>query len=114
MWIWWWFSCRLSSFYTCKKVYFKIVSFICRYFLCLFAGVPQESVKLPEPILNEESHVKNIPRETTKKKRKKGERRPAFKSREWILARKERARRKGKETRPDTKYTGRRRRKIVI
>lgn len=84
-----------------------------KYFLCLFAGVPQESVKLPEPILDEEAHVKNIPREP-RKMRKRGERRPAFKSREWVLARKERDRRKGKETRPDSKYTGRRRRKIVI
>lgn len=31
------------------------------------------------------------------------------KSRDWILAKKERRRRQGRETRPDTKYTGRKR-----
>lgn len=31
------------------------------------------------------------------------------KSRDWILAKKERRRRQGKETREDTKYTGRKR-----
>lgn len=34
---------------------------------------------------------------------------PLKKSRDWILAKKERRRRQGKETREDTKYTARRR-----
>lgn len=34
---------------------------------------------------------------------------PMKKSREWILAKKERRRRQGRDTRPDTKYTGRKR-----
>ena len=33
----------------------------------------------------------------------------AKKSRDWIRDKKERARRKGKEVRPDSKYTGRKR-----
>lgn len=34
---------------------------------------------------------------------------PPKKSRDWILAKKERQRRQGRDTRPDTKYTGRKR-----
>ena len=34
---------------------------------------------------------------------------PLKKSREWILQKKERRRRQGRDTRPDTKYTGRKR-----
>lgn len=34
---------------------------------------------------------------------------PMKKSRDWILAKKERRRRQGLETRPDTKFTGRKR-----
>lgn len=34
---------------------------------------------------------------------------PMKKSREWILAKKERRRRQGRDARPDTKYTGRKR-----
>lgn len=34
---------------------------------------------------------------------------PLKKSREWILQKKERRRRQGKETRDDSKYTGRKR-----
>lgn len=41
-------------------------------------------------------------------RRKRGDK-PLKKSREWILAKKERARKQGKEVRPDTKYTGRKR-----
>ncbi len=35
--------------------------------------------------------------------------RPVYKSRQWILEKKERQRRKGRTVRADTKYTGRRR-----
>ncbi|KAI0987138.1 hypothetical protein GJ496_001714 [Pomphorhynchus laevis] len=66
-----------------------------KLFLCLFAGGRLQS--LPEGLTD------NI--EKCKKKRK-----PQKKSREWILAKKERWRRKGRDNvRPDTKYTGRRR-----
>lgn len=40
---------------------------------------------------------------------KVSKRKPQKKSRQWILAKKERRRRQGIDTRPDTKYTGRKR-----
>lgn len=44
-------------------------------------------------------------RERVKKMRGK----PVKSNKDWILEKKERRRRKGKDTRPDTKYTGRKR-----
>lgn len=78
-----------------------------KMFLVLFTGGPQ---KLPEG-LGEESGQKGNQVEFTarrnrmKQLRGKGPKHGAA----WIQAKKERRRRQGKETRPDSKYTGRRR-----
>eukprot|EP01123_Difflugia_compressa_P009880 TRINITY_DN3427_c0_g1_i1.p1 TRINITY_DN3427_c0_g1~~TRINITY_DN3427_c0_g1_i1.p1 ORF type:complete len:298 (-),score=62.55 TRINITY_DN3427_c0_g1_i1:84-941(-) len=85
-----------------------------KYFLVLFAGMlPGQA--MPKPLGTDEA----LPDPTTvdfvgererrvKGKSKKSKRIPV-KSREWILNKKERQRRQGKDTRPDTAYTGRKR-----
>lgn len=66
------------------------------------------SFKLPKAVdetaEQRTKHIKNERREAMKSARKSG-----VKSRDWILKKKERQRRQGEETRPDTKYTGRKR-----
>lgn len=47
--------------------------------------------------------------ETKRERLKKARGKPLKKSRDWILEKKERRRRQGKETRPDSKFTGRKR-----
>lgn len=79
-----------------------------KMFLCLFAGgVHQE---LPKGLGTEENFEGASAfvagRERTKKMRNQ---KVLKKSKEWILAKKERRRRQGKEVRPDSKYTGRKR-----
>lgn len=76
-----------------------------KYFLVLMTG---GAAPMPKALGNEEderriSYIKK--REMSKDSRGK----PLKKSRDWILAKKERRRRQGKDTRPDTKYTGRKR-----
>ncbi|KAM9320944.1 18S rRNA (guanine-N(7))-methyltransferase [Gastrophryne carolinensis] len=81
-----------------------------KFFLCLFAGV---SGVLPRG-LGEESaeegitHQASFTKERARFKTAKG--RSVKKSRDWILEKKERRRRQGKEVRADTKYSGRKRR----
>lgn len=78
-----------------------------KMFLVLFTGGPQ---KLPKA-LGEESEYERSQiectsrRERMKQLRGKGPKHGAA----WIQAKKERRRRQGKETRPDSKYTGRKR-----
>ncbi|XP_037806418.1 probable 18S rRNA (guanine-N(7))-methyltransferase [Lucilia sericata] len=76
-----------------------------KYFLVLMTG---GAATMPKALGNEEderriSYIKK--REMCKEARGK----PMKKSRDWILAKKERRRRQGLDTRPDTKYTGRKR-----
>uniref|UniRef100_A0A1L8DAT0 18S rRNA (guanine-N(7))-methyltransferase n=1 Tax=Nyssomyia neivai TaxID=330878 RepID=A0A1L8DAT0_9DIPT len=76
-----------------------------KYFLVLMTG---GIVQLPQALGTEggADHVDYAKkREMVKNARGK----PLKKSRDWILAKKERRRRQGKETRADTKYTGRKR-----
>jgi len=82
-----------------------------KYFLCLFAG-PQFGA-LPQGLDGDEAAeaagISNIDR-TRKSKRKRDDGKPAKKSREWIMKKKEQQRLIGKtEVRPDSKYTGRKR-----
>lgn len=78
-----------------------------KFFLVLSCG--GASFKLPKAVdeaADERAgQVKNERRQRSKDARKHG----VKKSREWILKKKERRRRQGEETRPDTKYTGRKR-----
>jgi len=85
-----------------------------KMFLCLFTGgMPQ---KLPSGLGTEEAScasseqrhaIHSATRERVKQLR--GSKTSVKKSKDWILEKKERRRRQGKETRPDSKYTGRKR-----
>ncbi|KAL1022389.1 hypothetical protein UPYG_G00026270 [Umbra pygmaea] len=82
-----------------------------KFFLCLFAGVL--SVTLPKG-LGAETAERGVPNQVQftgqrfRFKNMKGK--SAKKSKDWILEKKERRRRQGREVRADTKYTGRHRR----
>ncbi|XP_053207232.1 probable 18S rRNA (guanine-N(7))-methyltransferase [Panonychus citri] len=83
-----------------------------KVYLVLFTG--GDNPVMPKPLMNEHemssnngpSEVSNINR---RMKQKPVRGKPPKKSREWILAKKERRRRQGKDVREDTKYTGRKR-----
>jgi len=79
-----------------------------KYFLYLVAG-GSANVEMPDAMTSVAgpSTVSNAERGSNSKRRKG---RTAVKnSKEWIINKKERRRRQGKDTRPDTKYTGRKR-----
>ncbi|XP_045173676.1 probable 18S rRNA (guanine-N(7))-methyltransferase [Mercenaria mercenaria] len=80
-----------------------------KMFLCLFAG--GQSQTLPKGLGTEDSQAtKSHIAFSDKRDRMKNARGKSLKkSRDWILEKKERRRRQGKEVRPDTKYTGRKR-----
>jgi 18S rRNA (guanine1575-N7)-methyltransferase len=87
-----------------------------KYYLFLQAGYTKESLNqvtaaLPKP-LEDESDEEEQQVDYNKKRaelKKKRDSKVSFKSKDWILKRKERQRKQGREVRPDTKYTGRRR-----
>ncbi|XP_031447854.1 probable 18S rRNA (guanine-N(7))-methyltransferase isoform X3 [Phasianus colchicus] len=81
-----------------------------KFFLCLFVGA---SGTLPKGLGTEcadgeEIHQAKFTNERIRFRNAKGK--SVKKSRDWILEKKERRRRQGKEVRADTKYTGRKRR----
>jgi 18S rRNA (guanine1575-N7)-methyltransferase len=78
-----------------------------KYYLCLSF---EQGYAVPKALGAEEGVVA-VGRET--KQRGKGKHRVGVKSREWILQKKERDRKRGKEVRPDSKYTGRKRRSAL-
>ncbi|XP_040194252.1 probable 18S rRNA (guanine-N(7))-methyltransferase [Rana temporaria] len=80
-----------------------------KFFLCLFAGV---SGVLPKGLGQESveqgvTHQASFVKERMRFKNAKGK--SVKKSKDWILEKKERRRRQGKEVRADTKYSGRKR-----
>lgn len=79
-----------------------------KYFLVLMTG---GTADLPQALGTEETSQSMSSVAYTKKREmaKAARGKPLKKSRDWILAKKERRRRQGKETREDTKYTARRR-----
>lgn len=80
-----------------------------KIFLCLFAGGQQQLPKglgTEDSILNQNQISFIDKRERVKKLRGC---KNAKKSRDWILEKKERRRRQGRDTRPDSKYTARNR-----
>ncbi|RMC10872.1 hypothetical protein DUI87_12584 [Hirundo rustica rustica] len=80
-----------------------------KFFLCLFVGTSGTLPKgLGTECAAEELHQAKFTSERTRFRNMKGK--SVKKSRDWILEKKERRRRQGKEVRPDTKYTGRKRR----
>lgn len=79
-----------------------------KMFLCLFAGGPTQ--QLPKGLGTEDSsQSKSQISFSDKRERLKNRGKSLKKSRDWILEKKERRRRQGREVRPDTKYTGRKR-----
>ncbi|XP_059721657.1 probable 18S rRNA (guanine-N(7))-methyltransferase isoform X2 [Haemorhous mexicanus] len=80
-----------------------------KFFLCLFVGTSGTLPKgLGTECASEEPHQAKFTNERTRFRNVKGK--SVKKSRDWILEKKERRRRQGKEVRADTKYTGRKRR----
>lgn len=77
-----------------------------KFFLVLSCG--GTAFRLPKGI-DEAAEERNERIKNEKRKRSKDVRTNGVKSREWILKKKERRRRQGEETRPDTKYTARKR-----
>mmetsp|Transcript_6862 Transcript_6862/g.7893 ORF Transcript_6862/g.7893 Transcript_6862/m.7893 type:complete len:293 (+) Transcript_6862:138-1016(+) len=89
-----------------------------KFYLCLFAGQPVDSApqKMPKGLGDPQANQQEIQYEDTrrsfgknkKRHRRDGKGRPTLK--EWVMAKKQRQRRQGKNVRPDSKYTGRKRR----
>jgi 18S rRNA (guanine1575-N7)-methyltransferase len=77
-----------------------------KYYLVLYNGPGQNFAKM-QPIENEDE----VPVSKRRKTHKKSSGDPKYKSRDWILSKKARQRRIGKEVRLDTKYTGRKRKR---
>ncbi|XP_011176494.1 probable 18S rRNA (guanine-N(7))-methyltransferase [Zeugodacus cucurbitae] len=76
-----------------------------KYFLVLMTG---GTAPMPKALGSEEEEKRiNYIKKRDMCREARGK--PMKKSREWILAKKERRRRQGRDTRPDTKYTGRKR-----
>ncbi|XP_003470076.1 probable 18S rRNA (guanine-N(7))-methyltransferase isoform X1 [Cavia porcellus] len=80
-----------------------------KFYLCLFSG---PSASLPKGLSASEDGEEATESKFTKARVVHGLARRGMlkKSREWVLEKKARRRRQGKEVRPDTQYTGRKRR----
>ncbi|KAI4454743.1 methyltransferase involved in williams-beuren syndrome [Holotrichia oblita] len=66
------------------------------------------NMPLPKALgTNEDSNAVDYVSKRDRMKKMRGK--PLKKSRDWIIEKKERRRRQGKDTRPDSKYTGRKR-----
>lgn len=76
-----------------------------KYFLVLMTG---GVAQLP-PALGNEAEERRVAYTKKREMIKAARGKPLKKSRDWILQKKERRRRQGRDTRPDTKYTGRKR-----
>lgn len=83
-----------------------------KHFLCLFAGRADHSTRQPTPLgVGASDSVSNANRQSKRRRFGKGKRKRAgFKSKDWVLAKKERQRKQGRKVRPDSKYTARKRR----
>ncbi|GAB6030293.1 Williams Beuren syndrome chromosome region 22 protein [Chamberlinius hualienensis] len=79
-----------------------------KIFLVLFTDVSQA---LPKGLGSEgsASEDQTVKYSSKRERIRQARGKPLKKSKDWILAKKERRRRQGKEVRPDTKYTGRKR-----
>eukprot|EP00826_Nyctotherus_ovalis_P049119 TRINITY_DN587_c0_g1_i15.p1 TRINITY_DN587_c0_g1~~TRINITY_DN587_c0_g1_i15.p1 ORF type:complete len:206 (+),score=72.10 TRINITY_DN587_c0_g1_i15:375-992(+) len=83
-----------------------------KYFLMLNAGFSEEMSKalvLPKGIEDDDEEKVDVVDKRVKKYGKGKKDRSDFKSRDWIMKKKERARLQGKSIKTDSKYTGRRR-----
>lgn len=80
-----------------------------KFFLVLMTGGGAQ--QMPKALGTEEemSGGRHVQYENTRDRIKNSRGKPLKKSRDWILEKKERRRKQGKEVRPDTKFTGRKR-----
>jgi len=87
-----------------------------KYFICLFAGPPDPNQPQPRALGDEDIQANDTETVTyvnkTGKGYKRGDHHDGVKSKAWIQRKKERQRLQGKDVRPDSKYTGRRRNKF--
>merc|ERR1711892_1648715 len=89
------------------KTYHKPHKRLYKFFLVLMTGGSQP---LPQGLGQEESSQSVGARfESRREKYKNMRGKSVKKSKDWILEKKERARKKGKDVRPDSKFTGRKR-----
>lgn len=98
-----------AGFYGGLVVDYPNSSKMKKYFLVLMTG---GVAQLPQALGTDAATAADNGRVAYTEKREAARRargKPLKKSRDWILAKKERRRRQGKETREDTKYTARRR-----
>jgi 18S rRNA (guanine1575-N7)-methyltransferase len=88
-----------------------------KYYLFLQAGFTKETLgevmkAIPnadgEEEVEDDEHVSYI-KKRAELKRKRDHKKPSFKSRDWVMKKKDRQRRQGRDVRGDTKYTGRKR-----
>ncbi|RHY24952.1 hypothetical protein DYB32_008601 [Aphanomyces invadans] len=78
-----------------------------KYYLCLIAGQdPTAKATLPKALVGDPSAAAF---ENRREKNKKGKARVPLKDKDWVLAKKERYRKQGKEVKSDSKFTARRR-----
>eukprot|EP01132_Coremiostelium_polycephalum_P007558 gene7558-9292_t len=82
-----------------------------KYFLVLFTGqnclMPKAKGTGEEEMEDEETQARNVNRK--KDMRRSREKQPFKGGKKWVLSKKERQRKQGREVRPDSKYTGRKR-----
>lgn len=79
-----------------------------KYFLCLFAGEASAAGYEPKAV-GDEPTARGEGVDYTEMRLRRETRKHRETAREWILAKKDSQRRRGLDVRPDTKYTGRRR-----
>lgn len=86
-----------------------------KFYLCLFAGL-DAAQQVPVGLKGEapRRQVRNEGRRVKKRRGAGGGDKAAFKSREWVLQKKEVQRKKGDKVRPDSKYTGRKRQDKLV
>lgn len=80
-----------------------------KMFLCLFAGGQPQQLPQGLGTENEQTTNAHVAYSDKRERLKNARGKSLKKSRDWILEKKERRRRQGKEVRADTKYTGRKR-----
>ena len=96
--------------FTDRKRFFNFYLFIC-LFVCLFVCLFISSFFIYLLIVCEYFLNMNFLRDKRRKGKKKDKN--AVKSKDWVLAKKDRQKRQGKEVRPDSKYTARSRRRFL-
>lgn len=79
-----------------------------KYFLCLTAGPPEKGAVEPVPLGVDDDSSIAVGGRRTAGRGKRNDGGPSKK--DWIISKKDRRRRQGHQVRPDSKYTGRKRR----